>query len=75
MTRTEFYKGWSIMIFDAGLPSASKRIMMAVGRGYTMDFPGVVVDENKAIQLAKNQIDRFEEKGDNDFENGELEKL
>ena len=63
------------MIFDAGLPGESKRMMMAVGRGYTMDFPGYVVCDEKALQFAKNQIDRFEEKGSNDFKNGELEKL
>ncbi len=48
------------MVFDAGLPSASNRLMMATKGGTSLDFPGTVTDEAKAITYAKREIDKIE---------------
>lgn len=50
------------MIFDAGLPGQSERLMMAVKNGRTINFAGKVIDDNRAIESAKKFIDNLEEK-------------
>lgn len=54
------------MIFDAGLPGDSKRLMIATKNGRFLDFPGCVVDEKQAFGFAKQEI--------NKIENGEISK-
>ena len=56
------------MVFDAGHPAAPQRLMMAVKGGETLDFPGVVVNEEKALEYARAEIDSTDTKKFNDGE-------
>lgn len=76
MNRTEFYKGYSILIYHTGLPETSPRAMMLVKGMDTIHFNGTVVDDEQAIIGAKQQIDYLEQKGESgsgDFGNGDFE--
>lgn len=78
MNRTEFYKGYSILIYHTGLPETSPRAMMLVKGMDTIHFNGTVVDDEQAIVGAKQQIDYLEQKdspdkNDNDWGDGEFE--
>lgn len=59
------------MIFDAGLPGASERLMSAVKGGTFLDFPGIVRNDEKAFEFARRQIDSLEKKNLTDFTDGE----
>jgi hypothetical protein len=76
MTRNEFHKGWAIMIFDGGIAGKSPRYMMAVKGGETLDFPGVVINDEQALNYAKRKIDSIERNvGFTDFTEGEKQKI
>lgn len=57
MTKTTFHRGWQIMVFDGG---TAGRLMMAVKSDVTIHFPGIVIDDAKAMVSAKKVIDSYE---------------